>query len=79
MVAILKPSIWNIMIVIGLTGWTGTARFVRAEILSLREREFVHAAQASGARGPRLILRHLVPNALAPCWCRPRWACRARS
>lgn len=63
-VAILKPSIWNIMIVIGLTGWTGTARFVRAEILSLREREFVHAAQASGARGPRLILRHLVPNAL---------------
>ena len=63
-VAILKPSIWNIMIVIGLTGWTSTARFVRAEVLSLREREFVHAAQAGGARGARLILRHLIPNAL---------------
>jgi peptide/nickel transport system permease protein len=65
-VAILKPSIWNIMIVIGLTSWEGTARFVRAEILSLREREFVHAAQAAGARGPRLILRHLIPNAVGP-------------
>jgi peptide/nickel transport system permease protein len=65
-VAILKPSIWNIMIVIGLTSWEGTARFVRAEILSLREREFVHAAQAAGARGPRVILRHLIPNALGP-------------
>jgi peptide/nickel transport system permease protein len=65
-VAILKPSIWNIMIVIGLTSWEGTARFVRAEILSLREREFVHAAQAGGARGPRLILRHLLPNAVGP-------------
>jgi peptide/nickel transport system permease protein len=65
-VAILKPSIWNIMIVIGLTSWEGTARFVRAEILSLREREFVHAAQAAGSRGPRLILRHLIPNAVGP-------------
>jgi peptide/nickel transport system permease protein len=65
-VAILKPSIWNIMIVIGLTSWEGTARFVRAEILSLREREFVQAAQAVGLRGPRLILRHLIPNALGP-------------
>jgi peptide/nickel transport system permease protein len=65
-VAILKPSIWNIMIVIGLTSWEGTARFVRAEILSLREREFVHAAQAAGARGPRVILRHLIPNAVGP-------------
>jgi peptide/nickel transport system permease protein len=65
-VAILRPSIWNIMIVIGLTNWEGTARFVRAEILSLREREFVHAAQAAGARGPRLILRHLIPNAVGP-------------
>jgi peptide/nickel transport system permease protein len=65
-VAILKPSIWNIMVVIGLTSWEGTARFVRAEILSLREREFVHAARAAGARGPRLILRHLIPNAIGP-------------
>jgi peptide/nickel transport system permease protein len=65
-VAILKPSIWNIMVVIGLTSWEGTARFVRAEILSLREQEFIHAAQAAGARGRRVILRHLVPNALGP-------------
>ena len=65
-VAILKPSIWNIMIVIGLTSWEGTARFVRAEILSLREREFVQAAQAAGARGTRMIGIHLVPNALGP-------------
>jgi peptide/nickel transport system permease protein len=65
-VAILRPSILNIMIVIGLTSWEGTARFVRAEILSLREREFVQAAQAAGARGTRMIGIHLVPNAVGP-------------
>jgi peptide/nickel transport system permease protein len=64
-VAILKPSIWNIMIVIGLTSWEGPARFVRAEILSLREQEFIQAARAGGARGWRVIARHLIPNALA--------------
>jgi peptide/nickel transport system permease protein len=65
-VAILRPSIWNIMIVIGLTSWEGTARFVRAEILSLREQEFVQAATALGTPGPRLVLRHLIPNSVAP-------------
>lgn len=65
-VAILRPSIWNIMIVIGLTSWEGTARFVRAEILSLREQEFIHASRASGAGGGRIIARHLIPNALGP-------------
>jgi len=65
-VAVLKPSIWNIMIVIGLTSWEGTARLVRAEILSLREQEFVLAARAVGLPGVRVILRHLLPNALAP-------------
>jgi len=65
-VAVLKPSIWNIMIVIGLTSWEGTARFVRAEILSLREQEFIHAAQAVGNPGPRVIWRHLLPNSVAP-------------
>ncbi len=65
-VAILRPSIWNIMIVIGLTNWEGPARFVRAEILSLREQEFIYASQSSGARGSRIIARHLVPNALGP-------------
>ena len=65
-VAVLTPSIWNIMIVIGLTSWEGTARFVRAEILSLREQEFIQAAQAVGSSGYRVILRHLLPNAIAP-------------
>ena len=65
-VAILRPSIWNIMVVIGLTSWEGTARFVRAEILSLREQEFVQAAAALGASGPRVVLRHLIPNSVAP-------------
>ncbi|MBI4536452.1 MAG: ABC transporter permease [candidate division NC10 bacterium] len=65
-VAVLPPSIWNIMVVIGLTSWEGTARFVRAEILSLREQEFVQAATALGIPGPRVIMRHLLPNAVAP-------------
>lgn len=65
-VAVLRPSIWNIMIVIGLTSWTGTARFVRAEILSLREQEFIQAARALGVPGGRVIARHLIPNAVAP-------------
>lgn len=65
-IALLGPSIWNIMVVIGLTGWMGVARLVRAEFLSLREREFVTAARALGAGDARLILRHLLPNALTP-------------
>jgi peptide/nickel transport system permease protein len=65
-IAVLEPSIWNIMAVIGLTGWMGVARLVRAEFLTLREREFVTAARALGAGDTRLILRHMLPNALAP-------------
>ncbi len=65
-IAVLPPSIWNIMIVIGITGWVGPARFVRAEILSLRERPFIEAAQAIGADDKRLIFIHLVPNSLSP-------------
>jgi peptide/nickel transport system permease protein len=65
-IAVLEPSIWNIMAVIGLTSWMGVARLVRAEFLSLREREFVTAARALGAGDSRLILRHMLPNALAP-------------
>jgi peptide/nickel transport system permease protein len=65
-IAILEPSIWVIMAVIGLTSWMGVARLVRAEFLSLREREFVAAARALGASDVRLILRHMLPNALAP-------------
>ena len=65
-VAILGPSIFNIMIIIGLTSWMGVARLVRAEILSLKQREFIQAARVVGASGFRIILRHLLPNAIAP-------------
>jgi peptide/nickel transport system permease protein len=65
-VALLPPSIYNIMIVIGLTSWMGTARFVRAEFLALREQDFVVAAQALGLPAWRIIFYHMVPNAIAP-------------
>ncbi|HWT29078.1 MAG TPA: ABC transporter permease, partial [Methylophilaceae bacterium] len=65
-IAFLTPSIWNIMIVIGLTSWMGVTRLVRAEFLSLREREFVMASQTLGAKDRRLIFRHLLPNSLTP-------------
>ena len=65
-IAMLGPSIWNIMVIIGLTGWMGVARLVRAEFLSLRGREFVIASRALGASDARLIWRHLLPNSLAP-------------
>jgi peptide/nickel transport system permease protein len=65
-VALLPPSIYNIMAVIGLTSWMGTCRFVRAEFLSLREQDFVTAAKALGLPEWRIIFRHMVPNAMAP-------------
>jgi peptide/nickel transport system permease protein len=65
-IAFLDPSIWNIMIIIGLTGWMGVARLVRAEFLSLRERDFVLAARAIGASDARIIFHHILPNALSP-------------
>ena len=65
-IAFLEPSIWNIMIIIGLTGWMGVARLVRAEFLSLRGRDFVIAAQSIGVSDQRLIFRHILPNALSP-------------
>ena len=65
-IAILEPSLLNIMIVIGLTSWMGLARLVRAETLSLRERDFVAAARLSGATLFRLLLVHILPNSLAP-------------
>jgi peptide/nickel transport system permease protein len=65
-IAFLEPSIWNIMAVIGLTGWMGVARLVRAETLPLKERDFVAAARAQGAGDARIIFRHVLPNTLAP-------------
>ncbi|MFH1577989.1 MAG: ABC transporter permease [Candidatus Omnitrophota bacterium] len=65
-VAILEPSIFNIMVIIGLTSWMGVARLIRAEILSLKQREFIQAAEVIGASNFRIILRHLIPNAIGP-------------
>lgn len=64
--AFVGPSIYNIMIVIGITGWTGIARLVRGECLKLRNREFVTAAVVTGARDLRIIMRHILPGALTP-------------
>lgn len=65
-VAILGPSIFNIMIIIGLTSWMGPSRLIRSEILSLKEREFIQAERAIGASNFRIISRHLIPNAIGP-------------
>ncbi len=64
--AFVGPSIYNIMVVIGITGWTGVARLVRGESLKLRKREFVVAAEVCGSRDWRIMWRHILPNALAP-------------
>jgi peptide/nickel transport system permease protein len=65
-IAFLTPSIINIMIVIGLTSWMGVTRLVRAEFLSLSDREFVQASRTLGAKDARLIFTHLLPNSLTP-------------
>ena len=65
-IAIFEPSIFLVIAVLGLTLWPSTARIVRGEVLVLREREFIQAAQALGYPKRRIIMRHLIPNALAP-------------
>lgn len=65
-IAFLPPSIYNIMAVIGLTGWTGVARFVRAEFLKLKQLDFILASRALGASNSRIIFFHMLPNAMAP-------------
>lgn len=64
--ALFPPSIYNVMIVIGITGWTGIARYVRAEFLSLKKRDFTEAARCIGAKNSRIIFKHILPNAVAP-------------
>ncbi len=67
MIAIVeKPTIWHIMAVIGVTGWTGIARLTRAEFLKIKQSDFVTAAEAMGAGRLRIMFRHILPNALAP-------------
>jgi peptide/nickel transport system permease protein len=64
--ALIGPSLVNVMLVIGLTGWTGIARIVRGEFFKLRETDYVLASKAVGARDYLIILRHILPNSLAP-------------
>ena len=72
LVAVLGPlvpkggEIWLLMSVIGFLGWPGTARLVRGEILSLRERDYVEAARALGLKDMRILFRHIVPNVIGP-------------
>jgi len=65
-IAFLEPNIWNVMAVIGLTGWSGLTRLVRGECLSVREREFVQAARVLGLSNIRVMFVHLLPNVMAP-------------
>jgi peptide/nickel transport system permease protein len=65
MMAVLSPSIWNLIILITAIGWTGFARVVRSQVLSLRERPFIEAARAVGAGKFRIILRHITPNVMS--------------
>jgi peptide/nickel transport system permease protein len=60
------PTIWHLMVVLGLTGWTGIARLTRAEFLKLRQMEYVSAAKALGFGELRVMFRHILPNSLAP-------------
>jgi peptide/nickel transport system permease protein len=65
-VSLVGPSIYNVMAVIGLLGWPGTTRLLRGQILSVRERDYVLAAQSIGVPNGRIMRRHILPNALAP-------------
>jgi peptide/nickel transport system permease protein len=64
--AVLGPSLSNVIIALCLTGWVGYARLARAQVLSLKERDFIVAARASGATDARIIFRHILPNVMAP-------------
>ena len=61
-----KPTIWHLMVVVGVTSWTGMARLTRAEFMKIKQGEFVTAARSLGASWPRVMFRHILPNAMAP-------------
>ncbi len=65
-IALLTPSLLNVMIIIGLTSWMGVARLVRAEVLAVKGRAWMQAAQLAGVGGVRLAWRHVLPNVLPP-------------
>ncbi|NSB13314.1 oligopeptide ABC transporter permease [Clostridium beijerinckii] len=64
--ALAGPSVWNVILIIGLLQWTGVARIVRAEILSIKQSEFIEAARAMGLNSFEIIINHLLPNTLSP-------------
>ena len=64
--SLIGPSVWNVILIIGLLQWTGIARIVRAEILSLKQSEFIEAARALGISNFKIIITHLIPNTLSP-------------
>jgi len=61
-----QGSVWTVVLILGLVNWTYLARIIRAEVLSLREKEYVEAARALGANDPAILLRHLLPNLIGP-------------
>jgi peptide/nickel transport system permease protein len=65
-VAFLGPGIWNLILALVIGGWVGYARLVRAQVLAVRDREFVEAARALGASDARVIVRHILPNIIQP-------------
>jgi peptide/nickel transport system permease protein len=65
-VAFLGPGLFNLVLALSIGGWVGYARLVRAQVLSVREREFVEAARALGASDSRIIVRHILPNIIQP-------------
>jgi peptide/nickel transport system permease protein len=65
-IAVLGPSLVNVIIALGLVAWTTYARVVRGQVLVLREQDFVQAARAMGTSDARIIIRHILPNTLAP-------------
>jgi peptide/nickel transport system permease protein len=65
-VAVVKPSIFWVMVIIGLTSWTGIARFIRAELLRVRNLEYIEAAQSLGYSNWRIMFKHAIPNSLSP-------------
>jgi len=65
-IALFGSSMWNVMVVIGITSWPGTARIMRAQFLAVREKEFIEAAKALGANDFKIILFHILPNAIYP-------------
>jgi len=65
-VTLFKPTLWTIILAISISTWTGTARILRAEFMSIRERDFVTASRALGSKNKRIIFREILPNALPP-------------